>query len=313
MAVFAEKVTEPELKTNPNLKFHRRMAYTCTAIVAIDYAGCKITSIHTHVGGSVIALILVLAMIFPLPVYWHEKHRIDFRESALVLPWEALLAIILTYTVLIAARARMPLQDPVYGRFDQSLGISVPAIVAWSHRHLIGRVITWTYPLLIPLLGVSAFAPQLLGKVKYAREFLIGNLAAFAIGVPLFALVPAIGPWHYFHTVPAPPQALCEAQLLALRLPGPFFSYLKEAGGLVCFPSFHVIWAILCADALWGFRPLRIPVMLLAALIIASTLTTGWHYFADVMAGLIIVGLSLAFAKFCTRNLDPGFMSKGNG
>jgi membrane-associated phospholipid phosphatase len=135
-----------------------------------------------------------------------------------------------------------------------------------------------------------------MGHTKQAREFLLGNLVAFAIGVPLFALLPAVGPWTYFHLAPNPAQAACWAQLASMRLPGPYL-FQDQATGVVCFPSFHVIWAILCAAALWGFRPIRIPVALLSAMIIASTLTTGWHYFIDVLGGITVAVLSMAIAR----------------
>ncbi len=288
------------------------MAYACVAVVGLAYAGCKLESIHAEIGGLPIALVVALAMLSPLPIYWHEKHRIELRESTLVIPWEALLAMVLPYTVLVAARLRMPLQDSLFGRIDQWFGVSVPAVVVWTHRHWLGIVFNKTYPLLIPLLAAAALLPPLFGKVKYAREFLISNLTAFAIGMPAFALLPAIGPWSYFHTAPNASQANCQAQLLALRLPGSFTDS-SAAAGLVCFPSFHVIWAVLCAAALWGFRPLRIPVALLSGMIVVSTLTTGWHYFTDVLAGLVIAGLSLAFAKYCTRNVVEEFSPAGNG
>jgi membrane-associated phospholipid phosphatase len=132
--------------------------------------------------------------------------------------------------------------------------------------------------------------------MKHAREFLLANFAAFAIGLPLFALLPAVGPWYCYHLAANPAQAACWAQLLALRVPGPYI-FQEQAAGVVCFPSFHVVWAILCASALWGFRPIRIPVALLSLMIIVSTLTTGWHYFSDVLGGIVIAALSMAIAR----------------
>jgi membrane-associated phospholipid phosphatase len=73
--------------------------------------------------------------------------------------------------------------------------------------------------------------------------------------------------------------------------------------GVVCFPSFHVIWAILCAAALWTYKPLRVPVALVYGLIILSTMTTGWHYFIDVVAGAVVALLSLKASFLLTRNL----------
>jgi hypothetical protein len=290
------EVAMRRLRSSLDLDFHLRMTYGSVAVLIISFFGCKLTSIHTAVGGRAIAVVVMCAMVAPLPLYWQEKGRTALRESALVIPWEALLASTLSFPVLIAARLRMPLQDSLFGHIDQSLGVSVPGIVSWADHHWLGTVINHSYPWFLPLLAIAAFAPGLMGKMKQAREFLLGNLVAFAIGVPLFALLPAVGPWYYYHLAPNPAQAYCWAQLLSLRLPGPYLFH-DQAAGVVCFPSFHVVWAILCAAALWGFRPIRIPVALLSAMIIMSTLTTGWHYFSDVLGGIAVAAISMAVAR----------------
>ena len=290
------ELAKQRIKSNVDVDFHLRVAYGTLALLIVSYVGCRLTSIHTGVSDRVIAIVVMFAMVAPLPMYWHERGRTAFRESALVLPWELLLAATLSFPVLIAARLRMPLQDSLFGRLDESMGVSVPGIVAWADHHWLGAIINRSYPWLLPLLAIAAFAPPLMGEVKHAREFLLANLVAFAIGVPLFALLPAVGPWYYYHLAPNPAQALCWAQLLSLRLPGPYL-FQEQAAGVVCFPSFHVVWAILCAAALWAFRPIRIPIALLSLMIIASTLTTGWHYFSDVLGGIAIAAISLAIAR----------------
>lgn len=284
------------IQSSADLGFHLRMLCAFLSVIIISYAGCKLTSIHTDIGGRAIAIVAMFAMVSPLPIYWHEKGRKALREASLVVPWELLFAAIISFPVLIAARSRMPLQDQLFGRLDLSLGIYVPAIEAWAAHHWLGRVLNISYPWLLPLLAVAGFAPALMGKMKHAREFLLANLIAFAIGLPLFALLPAVGPWYCFHLPPNPAQAACWAQLLSLRLPGPYVFH-EQAAGVVCFPSFHVIWAILCGAALWGFRPIRVPVALLSGMIIISTVTTGWHYFSDVLAGIAVAAISLAIAR----------------
>jgi hypothetical protein len=290
------QLSKRRIRSSVDLDFHTRIAYGSLAVLIISYVGCRLTSIHTGIGGRVIAVVVMLAMVAPLPIYWHEKGRTALRESVLVIPWELLLAATLSFPVLIAARLRMPLRDALFGRLDQSMGVSVPDIVAWADHHWLGTMINRSYPWLLPFLAVAAFAPALMGKMKHAREFLLGNLVAFGIGVPLFALLPAVGPWYYYHLPPNPAQAACWVQLLSLRLPSPYL-FQEQAAGVVCFPSFHVVWAILCAAALWGFRPIRIPVALLSTMIIASTLTTGWHYFSDVLGGIAVAAVSMAIAR----------------
>lgn len=307
MSALVEKTAERHEQIISCRAFHLRMAYACLLLVGITAAGFWFTSIHLAVGGYVIALIVASAMLAPLPVYWHEKGRVALRESTLVIAWELLLAITIPLTVLVAARLRLPLEDSLLVRADHALGINVPGVMAWASRHWIGSAFNWSYGLLVPLLTVAAFLPAFMGRVKHAREFLVANMAAFTIGIPLFALLPAIGPWYYYHTAPTPEQLSCQLGMEALRLPAPYMSW--HAAGIVCFPSFHVIWAILSAVALWTFRPLRIPVGLLAGMIVVSTLTTGWHYFADVLAGMAIAVISLAIARtLCS--IDEGRRSQ---
>jgi hypothetical protein len=79
-----------------------------------------------------------------------------------------------------------------------------------------------------------------------------------------------IGPWAGYHFTGAATQHACEASIIARRSGGTTIN-----GGIVCFPSFHVIWAILAAVALWRVKGLRTAASVAAALVVASTVTTG--------------------------------------
>jgi PAP2 superfamily len=284
------------IRASENIAFHRRMACALFIVLTVSFVGCKLTQIHTDVSGRVIAIVVMFAMVSPLPLYWNERGRIELREGALVILWGLLFAAVLSFPVLIAARLRFPLQDSLFGRIDESLGVRVPGIVGWANQHWLGTLINGSYPYLLPLLAAAGFAPALMGHMKRAREFVLANLVAFAIGLPLFAVLPAVGPWNYYHLAPASLQAACEAQLFSLRLPGPYM-FQEQSAGIICFPSFHVIWAILCAAALRDYRPLRVPAVLLSAMIVASTLTTGWHYVTDVLGGIGVAVLAMAIAR----------------
>ncbi len=232
--------------------FDLRMVYAFASILAVTFVGCRLTAIHADIGSRVIAVTALLAMVMPIPAYWHEKQRPVLRDASLTIPWCAILAASLAFPLLIAARLRMPLQDALLARIDHALGVSVPGVQAWAHHHWLGWAVDKCYYLLLPLLVVAIFAPALAGKVESAREFLLTNLIVFAVGVPFFAVLPAVGPWFYYHSTPTPDQMFCQVQLLALRLPGAY-TFTTQGAGIVCFPSFHVIWAILCARSLWGF------------------------------------------------------------
>lgn len=280
------------------LGFNHQLSYASVLILIFSIAGCELTSIRVpNLAGFVIAYILVVAGIVPPLLHLlRRKGRAYLFDSALTIMWSIFLFIFLHFSVVVAARlgARVPLYDSSLAILDQKMGVRVPGIVQWTSHHWIGHLADRSYSLLGWMLAISILVPIFGGKVSSAKRFLIANVWAFAIGIPLFALFPAVGPWYGYHLTPDRGQAACEAAFFAMRASGPYV--FRGNAGVICFPSFHVIWAILCAQALWAFRYLRIPAAILAALIIASTLTTGWHYFCDVLAGMLIAGISILIA-----------------
>jgi len=274
-------------------------------LLAVSLAGCALTGIEiTGLGAWAILILVMLAMVSPVLGYWYEKGRADLLDSSLTVFWAFLLRVIIPLLVRVGARLRMPLQDSFFGRADEHLGVSIPAIMAWSSHHWLGVMINRSYGWVIYFLPLAVLVPVLAGRLKYAKEFLVANVVSFAVGIPIFALLPAIGPWAYYHLPPTPDQFVsCEAPLMALRLHGPYVIGSQDAG-IICFPSFHAAWAIFFAASLWWLRPLRIPIALASAMVILSTMTTGWHYFVDVFGGIILAIFSILFARGLIRRMD---------
>jgi len=272
------------------------MACVSLGLVLISLLGCKLTAIDTNVADRVKQLLILELIVSPVPIYWHWRRRPDFRDSSAVILWTLLISATLSFPILTAARLHLPLRDPLFASVDAALGIRVPSMIAWAQDHRLAETFDTAYSLLKPLLLLAALVPALAGKLKFAKEFLMANIVAFAIAIPLFAFLPGIGPWDYYHLVPKSHQLACQSEILSLRLPG-IYTYNWQEAHIICFPSFHVIWAVLSARVLWVFRLLRIPVSALAAVIIVSTMTTGWHYFSDVLGGLIVAPISILVAN----------------
>ena len=284
--------------------FHLRMLYAGVFVLVMTAVGCKLTSIAVpEVGSLLIFLGIFVVVLPPFVLYLKEKGKSHWTDAALTIFWALLFNTLLFYPVAVAARlgAIYPLQDLHLIQVDHSLNINVLSFEAWAATHWLGLVVNKSYPMLFPLMKISILLPVLTGRIKYAQDFLTANLIAFAIGLPMFALVPAIGPWYGFHLDARADEAACQAALLLLRSPGPYI--FSPPAGVICFPSFHVVWAILCTQALWGFRWLRIPVGILSGMIIISTLTTGVHYFCDVLAGILVAAISILLPKWLNRSI----------
>jgi membrane-associated phospholipid phosphatase len=274
------------------------MAYVTAAILILSYLGCKLTQTQVPNAGSV-ALVsaFVLVALLPLPLYLREKKKLHWLDIPMTLLWAIVFSYLLFFPVTIAGRLSMafPLQDTNFVALDRRLGVYVPAITNWISALKFGNLINLAYPALIPFMKLAVLIPALGGRVRDAQRYLVANLIAFAIGLPLFTCFPAVGPWYGYHLPARVDQAACETLVMLIRQPGPYL--FQPPAGVICFPSFHVIWAILCAQAVWGFRWLRIPAAILSAAIVFSTMTTGVHYFCDVLGGLLVASISVYAAN----------------
>jgi membrane-associated phospholipid phosphatase len=279
------------------------MACGALFTVAVSLYPCWTGSIRIEgLSAEAIGVVMATAMLVPLPAYWHQKGQLDKRDAALTIPWALLMTLLLPVPFIVAARLRFPMQDLLLARADHLLGFSTPALRQWAAHHWLGDLLEHSYQMLQPLMLTAVLLPGLAGK-REAREFLLANLMALMVVGVIFALMPAVGPWYAHAFVPSDLQRQCEDGLMQLRRPETYtYSFLVQGAGIVCFPSCHVLWAILCAAALWGFRWLRIPVAALSGLIIISTLTTGWHYLVDVLAGLVLAVGALVLSKRILRS-----------
>ena len=130
-----------------------------------------------------------------------------------------------------------------------------------------------------------------IGFLAYRRDE--RRLKVYAIRFGLCAVLTAAGFFLFpaegtcaAYKLPVPDyyQAIL-AQLAHLRTAAGFS--LEGPAGIVTFPSFHCIAAVLTA-ALFHRSRLYFPMAVLNALVVVSAVTVGFHYFTDVLAGLIV-------------------------
>jgi hypothetical protein len=77
---------------------------------------------------------------------------------------------------------------------------------------------------------------------------------------------------------------------------------LQHAVGMVSFPSYHMVAALLIAWAAWGSRWLRWPVAATCVAMAIAIPVNGDHYLIDVIAGAI---LGIAVIPIARRLVDP--------
>ncbi len=255
---------------------------------------------------SIISMLFVLAIVaigaLPFIVICWEWHRKWFRTSldlSSTAVWVLAVWILTGPLEQIAARSPAPLVDATLAQIDSQM-IQTVMVVRWLHDFpRLCTVSQVAYASLWPLAITALFLPTLCGHARDVRHFLVATCISIVLTLGLFALWPAIGPWTIEAFRPGKMQAPIGSYLLALKthaVPnGP------EIKGIVAFPSFHTILAILSARALWRIGKLRAFCTALCVAICLSTVATGWHYVIDVLAGIAVATISQIVASWALR------------
>lgn len=192
-----------------------------------------------------------------------------------------LVAYTFAFTLLMEAVAATgrPLVDSQLASIDATFGLSSARFASWVAQHprlsIVMQFIYFSSMLqTCVVMVVNAEKPELW---IFLRRFIL----ALQITVCLFYFFPAEG----VATAITPPIASRFHDLRA----GVAID-VQQAQGIITFPSFHTAWALIITAALWN-SIWRWPAVVLNALVIVSTVTTGGHYFIDVFAGAAVGAL----------------------
>lgn len=187
------------------------------------------------------------------------------------------------------AATHRTLIDPTLIQVDQICGFRAPDFVAWIRaHHSLSVASAVVYDTLLPQTILAIAVLGFSGDRQSLDKFILRFMACALITAALFAFFPATGPFAAFGFAPTADQARYLDHLQSLREGRRLLVTWREAEGLITFPSFHTTWAILLALSFRRRVFLFAPALLLNALVIVSTLTTGWHYLSDVLGGILV-------------------------
>jgi membrane-associated phospholipid phosphatase len=172
----------------------------------------------------------------------------------------------------VAATGR-PLWDEQLMAIDAWFGLSAPDAVAAVERYpALSVILKCAYFSVIPQTCLVMFT---LAERASLWIFLKRFMLAAQITLCLFFFFPAEGV-----ATSITPQIA--ARFHAVR-EGAAIAW-QQAQGIITFPSFHTAWAVILIATFWQTR-LRWPAVALNAMMIVSTITTGGHYYVDIVAG----------------------------
>lgn len=216
--------------------------------------------------------------------------------------WIVFTAVGCIFTYLAASVSR-PLVDGYLTSFDHFLGFDW---IGWSsdvHRYiLLSVVLRAAYDSLGLQIVVSIIILSFRPGPDRNAELLLGAILSLTLTAVISAIWPTLGPWTPFNDQYASSDDLLNARdVLTMRAGGSASFALARLRGIVTFPSYHTVLAILLAYAhrgRWSF-----PVFLVInCLMIASIPSEGGHYLSDVLAGAGLAIVAIAVARVILRH-----------
>jgi membrane-associated phospholipid phosphatase len=244
--------------------------------------------------GSYPASALLMAVAAVGWVLTYRRTQTDMAAAYLLgLTWGTL-TVLAQYPAIAWGR---PLVDGPLFQIDSALGLSVPALMAWTSSHHWATVLFG--------FAYQTFRWQLIGVITItglARdraalwEFLWHYQIVYVVAIVCCALWPASEPWAILQRPGLADGENVRAVMQIVTLHDGTLRMMDQGtpAGLVSFPSCHVAIAVLVC---WALRRrsalLQFAVFVLNTLMIASTLYLGLHYGADVLGGAALATLSI--------------------
>jgi len=285
----------------PDAFFHRAMLGLTAALAIASVIGLGLTGMKTLPLSLVLRAAPAALVLAGIGFYrWRGVRRLE--DLLTVVFWSLVLGILYVPLMYLAARLPVPCQDDLLARLDRAFGAEVTDVLTGvAALPRAKQALSVCYDTLLFLVTGASMVLPTSGRMRRAKEYLIAGVAAAALSIPIFALLPARGPWCHYGYPPTPEQEKVTQIIDALKNSDGFVINFLAPEGVISFPSFHTILALLAAYALWAVPYVRWPVALLAGLIVLSTVTTGWHYLVDVGAGVLVAVTSCAAGKAYTR------------
>lgn len=198
-----------------------------------------------------------------------------------------------------------PAHDAQIVSLDRLVGFHELIMLQWMHHYPAFTHIIWFFyfSMLMLMHGVPialAFNKNMRSVYHYFLSFLISLI----VGYIIFYFYPTMTspafsyPHHFFTSFQLNTLHQFELERAHRAI------HFDLIGGVVSFPSFHAIWAVLMMYFMWQNPLLRYPVFIIGYIILASTILTGWHYFMDVYAGIAVAIVSIWLAEKCMGQKD---------
>jgi hypothetical protein len=286
-----------------------RLQFLLFAVVAL-IAGIDLVwanAVHFDIDVEAYALLGLLWLALSAGGIFYRKVRRDEQLAAMLSGTGFLLGMSAAFSVLnvfllTVAGARI---DTQLAAADRALGVDWPAMMAVvSNFPIADFVLQLAYISVLPQIALMVVALGFKDKPQRIYELCFSVSAGAAICIAIWTIAPSFGAFSVYELPPSVAHKMVLAldghyaqDLVRLLAHGPERISPSDAKGLIGFPSYHAVMALLVA---WHARELpylRWGMAALNAVVIVATPIQGGHHVVDVLAGFVVAAAAAWLAS----------------
>ncbi len=198
-----------------------------------------------------------------------------------------------------------PRIDSVLAQADIAMGFDWPAMMRDLANHpTVLLVLQLAYGVLLPQIALAVVVLGTWGRIASLYRFILAVAIGALICIFIWSLFPAFGAmsvYHFDHALAArlhvPVDEAYGRALIKMLQEGPGPITPDSIKGLIGFPSFHAVLAMLLIWYLRDVRWVRWPALVLNVTVIFATPIEGGHHWVDVFAAVPVTVLAIALSR----------------
>ena len=197
--------------------------------------------------------------------------------------------------------------DPVLVQADHMLGFDwYKFMVGMADHPYLNEAFFRIYNLVLPEMALLVVALAWSGHVEKVYRYCLAVAIGALIAISIWALLPSLGAKSLYTLPPDVASRLTLSvtteygrDLLRLLRDGPGYITPADLRGLIAFPSYHGVLAILLIWYARSVRWLRWPFLAINSVVLICTPEQGGHHLVDVLAAFPVAAASIFLASLC--------------
>ncbi|TMV03902.1 phosphatase PAP2 family protein [Brucella haematophila] len=292
-------------------RYERFVLTVVAALGAIDLILIAAKGIRVDWSGYGMLSMIGLGTIMLGLFYRHVRRDARISETLILTAGFILFTLVGSVFNYMLLPIHFPRIDDFWVSVDQLMGYHWPSLVLFfSERPGISALLKIVYFSSLPQLVVVVLLLGFTGQSRKLAHFLLTGMIGALLCMVVWALFPSFGA-SAVSTLPANVEAKLglpvgptyAAELVRLSKDG--VDYLSPANvlGLIGFPSFHTVMAVMSVFFTWQIVWLRLPVLALNMLMAPALLLHGGHHLSDFLGGLAVFAVACLAARYVINAL----------